>query len=291
MQLITRITCILGLFFLTSCAITESFEIREDRSGKFRYDIDLSQMMAMAGNIGAEEPSKSKKKKNKKKEEVASKEMDTTFTFKSILEEKKDSIAKLPVDEQQKLKRLEKFTVHMVMNEAEKKLIYSMYSDFDTIDELMEMMSPMQSMQSIGGGAVANPMANSAVDALKDDSKTSYFYDGKVFKKIVAPGSFKDALKQELENVDEDAVETSEEAIEGATEEAIEESLDQMSESMGMIFEQSSYKMVYTFPKAVKSITFENAQFSADRKTVTVDIAMDDYMEHPEKLSFEVVFE
>jgi hypothetical protein len=291
MQLLTRITCILGLFFLTSCAITESFEIKEDRSGKFRYDIDLSQMMEMVGNMGAEEPSKSKKKKNKKKEEVVSRDMDTTFTFKSILEEKKDSIAKLPVEEQQKLKRLEKFTVHMVMNEAEKKLIYSMYADFDSIDELMEMMSPMQSMQSIGGGAAANPMANSAADALKDDSKTSYFYDGKVFKKIVAPGSFKDALKQELENVDEDAVETSEEAIEGDTEEAIEESLDKMSESMATIFEQSSYKMVYTFPKPVKSITFENAQFSVDRKTITVDVPMDNYMEHPEKLSFEVVFE
>jgi flagellar hook-basal body complex protein FliE len=291
MQLLTRITCILGLFFLTSCAITESFEIKEDRSGKFRYDIDLSQMMEMVGNMGAEEPSKSKKKKNKKKEEVVSRDMDTTFTFKSILEEKKDSIAKLPVEEQQKLKRLEKFTVHMVMNEAEKKLIYSMYADFDSIDELMEMMSPMQSMQSIGGGAAANPMANSAADALKDDSKTSYFYDGKVFKKIVAPGSFKDALKQELENVDEDAVETSEEAIEGDTEEEIEDSFDKMSESIGMIFEQSSYKMVYTFPKPVKSITFENAQFSANRKTITVDVPMDDYMEHPEKLSFEVVFE
>jgi hypothetical protein len=290
MQLITRITCILGLFFLTSCAITETFEINEDRSGKFRYDIDLSQMMEMVGDLGAEESSKSKKKKNKKKEEVASKEMDTTFTFKSILEEKKDSIAKLPVDEQQKLKRLEKFTVHMVMNEAEKKLIYSMYADFDTIDELMEMMSPMQSMQSIGSGTASNPMASSASEVIKDDSKTSYFYDGKVFKKVVAPGSFKDSLKQELEIMEEGIVETSEEN-EGLTEEAIEESLDQMSESMGMIFEQSSYKMVYTFPKPVKSITFENAQFSADRKTVTVDIAMDDYMEHPEKLSFEVVFE
>lgn len=260
---------------MTSCAITETFEMNEDRSGKFRYDIDMSQMMVMVDNLGAEEPSKSKKKKSKKEQEVASKDMDTTFTFKSILEEKKDSIAKLPVEEQQKLKRLEKFTVHMVMNEAEKKIIYSMYADFDSIDELMEMMSPMQSMQSIGGGAASNPMASSATEAIQDDSKTSYYYDGKVFKKVVAPGIFKDEFKQEMEISDEE----------------IEESIDQMSESMGMIFEQSSYKMVYTFPKPVKSITFENAQFSADRKTVTVDIAMDDYMEHPEKLSFEVVFE
>jgi len=288
MQILTRISYTLGLFFLTSCAITESFEIREDRSGKFRYDIDLSQMMEMVGNMGAEEPSKSKKKKNKKKQEVASMDMDTTFTFKSILEEKKDSIATLPIEEQQKLKRLEKFTVHMVMNEAEKKFIYSMYADFDSIDELMEMMSPLQSMQSIGGGVASNPMASSASDALKDDSKTSYFYDGKVFKKIVAPGSFKEALKQELES-SEDEIELDEET--GETIEEVKEMADSISESMGMIFEQSSYKMIYKFPKSVKSITFENAQFSADRKTITVDVSMDDYMEHPEKLSFEVVFE
>lgn len=290
MKFILRLSILTVLLLFTSCAITETFEIREDRSGKFRYDIDMSQMMEMAGNLGTEETPKSKKKKNKKSKEVGSKDMDTTFTFKSIFDEKKDSIAKLPIEEQQKLKRLEKFTVRMVMNEAEQKFIYSMYADFDSIDELMEMMSPMQSMQSIGGGAASNPMAGSATEALKDDSKTSYFYDGKVFKKIVASGSIQEALKQEMETIEEE-VEATEEETDGATEEEIEESLDKMSESMAMIFEQSSYKMVYTFPKPVKSITFENAQFSADRKTVTVAVSMDDYMEYPEKLSFEVVFE
>ena len=291
MNYFNRVLPFIGLLFLTSCAITETFEIKEDRSGKFRYDIDMSQVMEMAGNLGTEEPSKSKKKKSKKNREVASKDLDTTFTFQSIFDEKRDSIAKLPIEEQQKLKRLEKFTIHMVMNEAEKKFVYSMYADFDSIDELMEMLSPMQTMQSIGGGGTSNPMAESASEALKDDSKTSYFYDGKVFKKIVAPGSFANALKQEMENVEEEINEESGEEIDDATEEEIDESLDKMTESMGMIFEQSSYKMIYRFPKPVKSITFENAQFSADRKTVTVDIAMDDYMEHPEKLSFEVVFE
>ena len=288
MKFISRFTFIVGLFFFTSCAITENFEINEYSSGKFLYDIDMSQMMEMFGNMGAEETSKSKKKKNKKNQEVASRDMDTTFTFKSIMDEKRDSISKLPIEEQQKLKRLEKFTIHMVMNEAENKMIYSMYSDFDSIDELMEMISPMQSMQSIGGGTSANPLAGSASEALKDDSKTSYFYDGKTFKKVVAPGSFREALKQEME-ASEDEIELDEEA--GETIEEVKEMADSMGESMGMIFEQSSYKMIYKFPKPVKSITFDNAQFSADRKTVTVDVPMDDYMEHPEKLSFEVVFE
>jgi hypothetical protein len=291
MNYFNRVLPFIGLLFLTSCAITETFEIKEDRSGKFRYDIDMSQVMEMAGNLGTEEPSKSKKNKSKKNREVASKDLDTTFTFQSIFDEKRDSIAQLPIEEQQKLKRLEKFTIHMVMNEADKKFVYSMYADFDSIDELMEMLSPMQTMQSIGGGGTSNPMAESASEALKDDSKTSYFYDGKVFKKIVAPGSFANALKQEMENVEEEIIEESGGEIDDATEDDVEESLDKMTESMGMIFEQSSYKMIYRFPKPVKSITFENAQFSADRKTVTVDIAMDDYMEHPEKLSFEVVFE
>ena len=62
MKFISRFTFIVGLFFFTSCAITENFEINEDRSGKFRYDIDMSQMMEMVGNMGAEETSKSKKK-------------------------------------------------------------------------------------------------------------------------------------------------------------------------------------------------------------------------------------
>lgn len=277
MKNILRIAPLFIVFFFTSCAITETFEIREDRSGKFRYDVDLSQMMEMVGNLGEEDSSKSKKKKkNKKSKEVDSKVIDTTFTFKSILEEKKDSIAQLPIEEQQRLKRLEKFTVHMVMNEEEKKMTYSMYADFDSVDELMEMMSPLESMKSMSSGA--GDLPNAPTDVMKDDSKTSYFYDGKVFKKTVSTKNLKDALKEGVEKSEEYEAEEDGESVEN------------LDETMDMIFEQSTYKMIYTFPKPVKSISFENAQFSADRKTVTVDVSMDDYMEHPDKLSFEVTF-
>jgi len=63
-----------------------------------------------------------------------------------------------------------------------------------------------------------------------------------------------------------------------------------IKESLEMVYSQSNFKVVYEFPKAVKSISIPNALFSEDRKTITVEYPLKDYMENPDKLNFEVVF-
>ena len=64
-----------------------------------------------------------------------------------------------------------------------------------------------------------------------------------------------------------------------------------MKESMEMIYGQSDFKIVYQFPKAVKSVSIPNALFSDDRKTVTIEYPLKDYMESPDKLNFEIEFQ
>jgi hypothetical protein len=64
-----------------------------------------------------------------------------------------------------------------------------------------------------------------------------------------------------------------------------------MKESMEMIYGQSSFKVVYQFPKAVKKISMPNALYSDDRKTITIEYPLKDYMENPDKLNFEVEFQ
>ena len=111
MKIIKILFALVLLFNLTSCSITEKIIINDNGSGKFAYEIDGSQMMSMMGNafkdLGEDEKDSKKKKKKNKEEEVvkASKNIDSTFTFKELFASKQDSIAKLSPEEQAKIKK------------------------------------------------------------------------------------------------------------------------------------------------------------------------------------------
>jgi hypothetical protein len=258
------------LVSLSSCSITEKIIFNEDNSGKFAYEIDGSKMMSMMGSaIKAETEKKSKKKKNKKGERELA-DIDSTFTFKELMASKQDSIAKLPLEEQEKFKRMENFSVRMVMNEEKGVFNYSLFTDFKAISDLKDLMSPMESVKSLNGG---NKSVGNKGDMMKENNSSEYFFDGKVFKKKVQ--------KLPIDNSNKDAETLKEE----------EELAASMKESMKLIYDQSDFKVVYQFPRAVKKVSIPNALYSEDRKTVTILFDMKEYMENPESLSLEVELE
>lgn len=271
----------LTVLSLVSCSITEKMIVNENGSGTFSYDIDGSKMMSMMGDafkdLGADDSKKSKNKKKKNKEEntnqvIASKKvLDTTFTFKELFASKQDSISKLPAEEQEKIKKMERFSVRTVMNEEKGIMNYSMFTDFKTVAELQDVMSPIQSMKTLSPTGQKAGGLGMAPDELKDNSSTSYFYDGNTFKKTVSK------IEKKKEEVAEEVSEESEEL--------------NLKQSFDMFYEQSSFKVVYQFPKAVKKVSIENALYSEDRKTITIEYPLKVYMESPDKLNFEVTFE
>lgn len=133
---------------LTSCSITEKMIIKEDGTGKFSYEIDGSKMMSMMGSAMKDEGS-SKKKKKTNKDSVAKKVIDSTFTFKELYADKQDSIAKLPLAEQEKIKKMEKFSMHMLMDEEKGIMNYTMFTDFASVKELQDVMSPVETMKNV----------------------------------------------------------------------------------------------------------------------------------------------
>lgn len=270
MKLFRCLLVFVGLASLSSCSITERIIFKEDGSGKYAYEVDGSKVMAMMGSaIKEESAKKSKKKKKGKKGERESMDMDSTFTFRELFAEKRDSISKLPLDEQAKLKQMENFSMRIVMNEEKGLMNYSMFTDFKSISELSDMNSPMQSMKSLNS-------ANKSLGekgAMNDDNVNNYVYDGKTFKKTVR----KTAVEQSVK--DSEISPEAQELAEG------------MKESMSAIYEESDFKVVYEFPKAVKKISHPNAEYSSDRKTVTVVFGLKEYMENPESLNLEVELE
>lgn len=235
-----------SLITLTSCTFTEDIYINPDGSGKYAIDMDGSGLMAMI-------PKDSLK---------VEKNIDSTFSFKKIFEEKKDSIAKLSKEEQAKLKTLENFNMRMKMNYDTKQFLFSMNTDFKSVSELQDVMTDMSAIQKMGKKkSEGNPLA-SAGGFTDNNSVLNYSYDGKKFVRKAVLN------KKQVKKVKNDSV-----------------------EAYKMIFESSKYVIKYHFPKPVKKVSNKTALFSEDRKTITIEYPFNEYMDNPDKLNFEVDFE
>ncbi|KQO33877.1 hypothetical protein ASF10_17660 [Flavobacterium sp. Leaf82] len=234
---------------LTSCTLTENMYVSDNGNGKFSVDIDGSSLMAMAGDqigdqMGAE----------------AKKNVDSTFTFKQLFEEKKDSIAKLSPEAQNDLKKLESFVVNTKMNSEKKEFLMTLSRDFKNVNELQDVLQSLSALQKLEGAGSASPFGNGLGD---NSSKLSYTYDGKKFtRKAVID-------KQKL----------------------AEKAKDSAPDMSKMIFASSTYIIKYHFPKRIKKVSNPNALFSDDRKSITIQYPFTDYMENPDKLNFDVEFE
>ncbi|TGD56886.1 hypothetical protein [Flavobacterium humi] len=235
-----------SILSLTSCTFTEDIYINPDGSGKYTLDMDGSSMMAMVPKDSV---------RNEKS-------IDSVFSFKEVFAAKKDSIAKLSKEEQEKLKKLENFNMRMKMDYKAQQFLFSMNTDFKNVTELQDAMANMNAFQSMGKNKVgANAMA-SPESFGNNNSILKYSYNGKKFtRKAVID-------KSRIKKVENDS----------------------LAESYKMIYASSKYVIKYHFPKPVKSISNTAALFSEDRKTVTIEYPFNEYMDAPEKLNFEVEF-
>ncbi|WP_435049155.1 hypothetical protein [Formosa sp. S-31] len=230
-----------------SCQFTETIHINENGSGKMSFLLDGSQLMEMGGDdmMGEEE-----------------KVVDSTVVFKTFLEEKKDSIATLPKAEQERLKALENFKMHMVVDPKTKKMVVDMYSDFDNVEGLQDMFKLMNNandLKDADDGKKSNPFE---VLGSSEATKVEYSYNKNVFKRKVT------VLDREQLNTLKDSIADAE-----------------------MMLAASTYELNYHFPKRIKSVSLDAAKFSEDHKSFSVEVSFKEYMINPESLNVEVILE
>lgn len=238
------------LTLFTSCQFSENIYINEDGTGKVSFNMDGSELMDMMG----EEMAKGNEKN-----------IDSTISFKDLFRDQKDSIAKLPQAEQDKLKQLEAFQMHMVMNAEKKKMGMDMFADFKNVSELQDMFSAMNAAGNIDKNKNPNSQAGSnPMSALGSEgvSSTNYSYKGNMFKREVVVLD-----KEKLASV--------------------KDSLGQAK----MLFASSNYTLNYHFPKKIKSVSLENAKINEDGKSFSVTVNFMQYIENPESLNVEVELE
>ncbi|WP_179319152.1 hypothetical protein [Winogradskyella helgolandensis] len=241
------------LLALSSCQFSENIYINEDGSGTVKFSMDASEMMDVLEQLGDDASGE------------MSKAVDSTIVFKDFLVEYKDSIENLSLKEQEKIKAMEDYKLHMVMDPDKKKMFFDIETDFDNANELRDMYKAMNNFNSLKGDETASdnlPLSPFSSMGNEGSTLVSYSYDGKVFKRSA-----------EIIDVEKH-----------------QQSLDSIDKS-AMMLGSSKYRINYHFPKAVKSFSKQGAMYSEDRKTVTYEVAFIDMLKNPELLDIEVVLE
>ena len=257
------ILVLFSLSILTSCNFTEEITFNEDGSGEFLMRYDMSEVMKkMEQEMGG----------GQNKEEKEQVKLDSVVYFKDMLVEKADSIATLPVEEQELLKSLESVVMKMHMDEANGVFDFGFGSSFTSLEELPEVLEKIEQAKQLNSkdNAQYSKMDESAVSRASENmfEYVDFSYDGKTFSR-----SLKKDYKQSPEDI-----------------EALDKEVSDMGEAKDM-FGSMSYTLIYRFPKAVKSVTNENAVISEDGKTVTLKANFIDMIKSPETMTLDVILE
>jgi len=242
----TILGILLTATLLMSCQFKESMVMDENGQGRISVQIDLSEMMAFGGGLGADSTMT---------------KQDTIIAFKDFLIEKKDSIATLPLAEQENLKSLENYNLRMFIDPETEEMLMDLYLDFDDISEANDLFRGFEQAGSlIPGNALS--MGGDAPNS--DDQVIGVRYD-------FVDNNF----KRDSYIIDEVAHQTQMDSI-GPVE---------------AFLSGVEYTLEYTFPRKIKSASIEDATFSLDGKTIEVRRKFIDYMKNPDVLDLEVSLE
>ncbi len=245
MKLLTRIFIIIGFAFLNSCQFTEKINFNENGSGTYRLKIDMSAMMSSMNEMNKENDIEHQK------QEI----VDTIIKFGDILETKKDSIAKLPDEEQKQLQSLEDLKLHIDINEKENKMITEFIFDFKNVEDLKNIQEKIKKANAVSSDKADN-------DEPVKPTEVAYHFNGKIFHREIIK---KDLTEEQKE--------------------AYKKSLEQS----GQMLEGSTYQIEYHFARPIKSTTYKDATFSADRKTLFIMSDLKKITDNPELMDFKVI--
>ncbi|AYN66758.1 hypothetical protein D1013_04865 [Euzebyella marina] len=239
---IMAVALVTALFI--ACNFTEEIHFEENGSGKLSIRLDGSEMMQMMPESDST---------------LTEEKIDSTLVFKDLLREKKDSIALLSPEEQAELKRLEPFSIHMLMNPEKGVMNFDMFTDFKDVSEVNDAFSAFQNASAMGPNNGTSQMGNGPSG---QGTEVTYSFKGNKFSRII------NITDQEL----------------------FQQSIDSLA-SAEMFLASSTYTFKYHFPKRVKSTNLDNATFSMDGKTLIYEVNFLEMSKAPESVVIEVELE
>lgn len=245
---IKYLSFLLVIITIFSCEITEKISIDENGSGTYTLSMDMSDMLNAVDQMKDSVTTGNAKEKM----EV----IDTIINLKDLIDKKNDSIVTLSKEDQQIIESIKDFKIHLMVNEATKKLVTEIFYDFNKVDDLENIQERVTKAQSI--------QDKKGEQTPTSDTKLSFTYDGKKFSRKV--------ISKNLSQEEKDAYK-------------------KYMEKNSNFLDGSSYHIEYQFPRAIKSTTYKEATFSADRKTLFIKTDLKTISQNPTLLDFDVILE
>lgn len=251
----------------TSCNVTESIVFNENGSGQFLVTYEMGEAMkTMTAAMGGEDSDSDKKKGG----EV----MDTTMVFADIMETYKDSVAALPEEKRLAMEAVKDMFMKMKMDEDAGIMDMGIGLNFNSIDDLKDINEKIKKVQSLNsqGDQVGSMKENSPLGNFfgSDDNKTGYILTENNFSRVTKLNISEEQAEEAMTELFDETNESNQEFIE--------------------YFENAFYTVKLTFPKAIKTISVEGAEFSKDRRTVTYKTNWIEYLKNPKLLDVNVEF-
>ena len=245
---------------LSSCNFTEEITFDEDGAGTFISRYDMATFFDQLKEKGMGESAGWGK---------GEKAVDSVIYFKDILNEAQDSISRLSLEEQKKLKALEDVVMNMRMDPEKGIFDMGFGLKFKSLEELPEVIKTIDDAKKVNSKnnpqyeKIGETASGKSLDnALKD---VDFRYEGKKFSRI-----WKGNAKRSKEEAKK-----------------VKDEIAQMGD-MKSLFEEMTYTLKYTFPRKIKSVSNKKAVISKDKKTVTLTLDFISIIEVPELLNLEV---
>jgi len=244
----------MSIALFTSCEIHEEITFNKDGSGEYQMSIDMSAMMAM----GKDSKKQKKDSLSPKKKPVV---QDTIYKFSDILTEKKDSIARLSEKEQKILNELKDVIVKIHMDETKDEMTMAYVYPFQKISDLKNIQERLEKINK-------NSKEKEQIDNFLSEmprTTVEYKFSNRKFRRKVR------VLKTEKKDDEK-------------------ENTENQTGKMDKLYTMFRYKLIYHFPKKIKSVSYKDAMLSADGKTLIIELPFNKIAENPELLDFEVKF-
>lgn len=255
----------LAIGFNGCISAIEEITFNRDGSGSYALNYDLSAMMSMIGSmgdmggLGGDDADEEGMDEEAEREPV---KQDTTIHFYDQLND--EMKANLTADE---LKFWEGVKMDIKMDEDEGEAKMKIYFDFDRAEQVTYFQQNMQALNNQEGeGDAMGGMSGLISQMGSSPDGATMDFKGRSFKRFVPKASLEDLMK------DEDADDEAEQAM----------------QMMKMMFGSATYKVVYHFPRKVKSTDIEDAMISSDGKTVIKEYNFLDILEGNATLSGKV---
>jgi hypothetical protein len=244
-----KIYRILGVLLVltatASCNFTEEIYLNEDGSGNVSLSFDASELMAFSQEALDSIP------------EAAT---DTIVYFSDVLDEKKDSIATLPAEDQARLEKLRPYRMQMKSDPAENSMFFTLGRDFDDISDVEDSFNAFQDAGALDPDSKSAPV--SETNELDQTTEVDYtFGAGRFSRRSFITDSV--LHQQRLDSLEGGAA----------------------------FLSGSTYTLKIHFPRRVKTADASDATLSVDGKTLIRQVDLLDYLKDPHLLDIQVELE